>query len=1563
MMHQLNLLLHKLTELRLSNMKKILLTVLMLMSTLSSAFAANWVEGYDKGPINASDVTVDCTQFSNNLSCADKNVQHALNTLDQVTGGGGTGTPGGSGNQVQYRVNSSTFGGVSGSGVDSNGNVGVGSVGPTQKLDVIGTVKANSLTSNNLRLFDGAASGFGSITLANSQYSFLNSGGTAGDAQFATVGVSAISMTSATANTPTIFNGTKGLASGSYSGNTTQVVTTTGAQTSGNCVKIDANGNHVDAGAACGSGSGSGTVTSVAASVPAFLSISGSPVTTSGTLAIGLSGTALPVLNGGSGTTTSTGSGNVVLSTSPTLVTPALGTPASGVATNLTGLPLTTGVTGALSITNGGTNATTAIGASTNIGLFQMGTYGSGNVNTTPPTQTPNFAGQMGVVANANKQGSLLIAGSTTTGDWNHALNPAGGMSFVGTNPGSGLLSDPFFTSMAININSAPSILNVKQQDNMLGVNSFNVSPTASGSQVCLGEVGPNSSGFPTNHSTNSVCWADAGPNKVSGLLPGYDYFIHNPDPTYDRGFGFGWAGGTGNHLMELFDFEGSGSSFHTLFPLQNNNAFSPQDLGVLNGVTIGTAGTAYTANQIVNVVQSGATNGQVIINTVSGGVPQTISVTEGSFTPNAGYGRNYSVANGLSTTTGSIIDLTINAAGSGYVVGDQVTISGGDGTAQFYVLAVNSTGGVISWGYDPAGNLGTGYVNATGAATTGGTGTGLTFNTTTQCGASSCGSGLAVNITSIKNFTPILDINNTTGLTQFNLPVGIGTTADANIPFQVAGVNVMTTLHNTNDAVEGFFNNSFTAVQQGFYNPTASAQGNIGIGTAQAVFGFNSSGKVGSLTNAAILHPGSPVFQNILDDGTANHIFKIPSIIDTTGLQLFLGGYTGDDAGSIYIRKGGTNVNGFYSFGGTTDATGHLFYTGGSSSGAETQRMVINNNYVKVLNDNFLVSTGNVGIGSQNPVQKLDVAGTVRALGFVASALTASQPLILDSSQNLATGTYSGNTTKLATSSGTLTNGDCVSIDANGNYVDAGGACGGSGSTGANPTASVGLAAVNGSATTFLRSDGAPALSQTISPTMTGNWVFAPSSGNTLISAGNLGIGTLVPGQKLDVVGTVRAIAHSVLGGTSSQFQKADGSLDSSTYITGNQTITASGDATGSGTTSLPLTLATVNSNVGSWTNANITVNAKGLITAAANGTGGSGSNPWLQSPGNVGIYTAAPQNVGIGTISPRLPLQVVGNIGIGTSASPSQIQDSTGSVTIVPGNSAGTFNLSMGSPWQVAQFGYTGIRGNADSTTTLTVNTGFDSIRGEVIKANSGTQSANLQEWQNSSGNPLNVITGLGNVGIGTSLPSTLLEVGVRKFNVLTGGNIGVGIVAPTGMIHVVQQSGVAGLIADDETNDSKGTITLGKAIQSGTRQFSIYRASSNLNMDNTQGSFNFNNTSQNDFVFNNASQGSATVPLMIRGAGNIGIGTSNPLGGLVVMSGNVGIGTFNPTGRFVVSGSGTIGWTRKSSANQACSTTCGATTGCAFGLDQGTLGVALPNLVDCSDATADQCMCTGP
>jgi hypothetical protein len=64
---------------------------------------------------------------------------------------------------------------------------------------------------------------------------------------------------------------------------------------------------------------GTGTVTSVAATVPAFLSVTGSPITTTGTLAITLSGTALPIANGGTGATTLAGASIATYSGTETL--------------------------------------------------------------------------------------------------------------------------------------------------------------------------------------------------------------------------------------------------------------------------------------------------------------------------------------------------------------------------------------------------------------------------------------------------------------------------------------------------------------------------------------------------------------------------------------------------------------------------------------------------------------------------------------------------------------------------------------------------------------------------------------------------------------------------------------------------------------------------------------------------------------------------------------------------------------------------------------------------------------------------------------------------------------------------------------------------------------------------------------------------------------------------------------------------------------------------------------------------------------------------------------------
>ena len=90
--------------------------------------------------------------------------------------------------------------------------------------------------------------------------------------------------------------------------------------------------------------------------------VTGLPLTT------GITGT-LPVANGGTGVTTSTGSGNTVLSTSPTLVTPNLGTPSALVGTNITGTA--TAFTASNVTTNANlTGAVTSVGNASSLGSF-----------------------------------------------------------------------------------------------------------------------------------------------------------------------------------------------------------------------------------------------------------------------------------------------------------------------------------------------------------------------------------------------------------------------------------------------------------------------------------------------------------------------------------------------------------------------------------------------------------------------------------------------------------------------------------------------------------------------------------------------------------------------------------------------------------------------------------------------------------------------------------------------------------------------------------------------------------------------------------------------------------------------------------------------------------------------------------------------------------------------------------------------------------------------------------------------------------------------------------------
>jgi hypothetical protein len=149
---------------------------------------------------------------------------------------------------------------------------------------------------------------------------------------------------------------------------------------------------------------GSGSVTSVAATVPSFLSVTGTPITSSGTLAITYSGTALPVANGGTGATTLTG---YVKGTGTTAMTASSTIPN----TDILGLgTMSTQNASSVAITGGSINGT-SLGATT---------AGSAKVTTL------DIASGLTLATLAGTSGQVLTsAGAGAVPTW---TTPAGGV-------------------------------------------------------------------------------------------------------------------------------------------------------------------------------------------------------------------------------------------------------------------------------------------------------------------------------------------------------------------------------------------------------------------------------------------------------------------------------------------------------------------------------------------------------------------------------------------------------------------------------------------------------------------------------------------------------------------------------------------------------------------------------------------------------------------------------------------------------------------------------------------------------------------------------------------------------------------------------------------------------------------------------------------------------------------------------------------------------------------------------------------------------------------------------
>lgn len=127
-------------------------------------------------------------------------------------------------------------------------------------------------------------------------------------------------------------------------------------------------------------------------------------------------------------------------------------------------------------------------------------------------------------------------------------------------------------------------------------------------------------------------------------------------------------------------------------------------------------------------------------------------------------------------------------------------------------------------------------------------------------------------------------------------------------------------------------------------------------------------------------------------------------------------------------------------------------------------------------------------------------------------------------------------------------------------------------------------------------------------------NITVATATGGFAVSGGDLAVGS----NNLTITGSVGSTGSRSLKGWFTDLQVTNaiagsvtGNAATATALATGRTISISGDMTyaspafdGTGNVTAAGTLATVNSNVGSFTNVSITVNAKGLVTAASNGT-----------------------------------------------------------------------------------------------------------------------------------------------------------------------------------------------------------------------------------------------------------------------------------------------------------------------------------------------------------------------